>query len=129
VIALARDGAAWPAPRLKAIRNAFFHYFRLDRAAERAGRLPIHTGLDEAADLESSLVIEPGHELSGIRAVFAYEVAIRTLTADYEAGELERLITALAALQYDLNRFAQAALARYLNERPDGVVSYEETQA
>jgi hypothetical protein len=128
VVALAAPDAGWPGERLKVIRNSFFHYLRLDRAAADAGKLPIAHGLEAAADLEGLLVIEPGATLGGIRALFADEVAIKVVTDDYEDGELERLVAALANYQADLNRFAQAALGRYLIEQPEGVVAYDATE-
>jgi hypothetical protein len=126
VAGLARQGAAWPAARLKELRNLFFHYFRLDRAAADVNQLPLIAGLEAAADRESTLVIEPGQELSGIRSEFAYEAAIAAMTRDFEDDELQRLITTLARLQGDLNRFAQAALGRYLRELPEGAVIYQQ---
>lgn len=125
IIALAAPDAAWPGNRLKLIRNSFFHYLRLDRAAADAGQLPLAHGLEAASTLEGILVIEPGAPLSGIRALFADEVAIKTVTADYEEGELERLVAALANYQADLNRFAQGALGRHLRDQPVGGVAYE----
>lgn len=127
--ALAEPNASWPGDRLKAIRNSFFHYLRLDRAAAEAGQLPIARGLAEAVDLESSLVIEPGAGLSGIRALFADEVLVKTITDGYEDDELERLVEALAAYQGDLNRFAQGAIGRYVREQPDGLVQHEAGRA
>jgi hypothetical protein len=62
--------------------------------------------LQAAADVEGVLVIEPSGPLGGIRALFADEVAIKTLTDDYEDDELRRLIGELANYQADLNRFA-----------------------
>lgn len=123
--ALAAPDAGWPGNRLKAIRNSFFHYIRLDRAASDAGQLPLTHGLHGAAGLEGRVVIEPGQPLGGIRALFVDEVLIKSVTNDYEEGELERLIAALANYQADLNRFAQGALGRYLREQPEGVVAYE----
>jgi hypothetical protein len=128
VVALAAPNAGWPGGRLKVIRNSFFHYLRLDRAAVEAGQLPLARGLEAAAEAEGLLVIEPGAALGGIRALFADEVAIKVVSADYEDGEFERLITALANYQADLNRFAQAALGRYIREQPEGVVAYEATE-
>jgi hypothetical protein len=125
---LAAPDADWPGNRLKEIRNSFFHYIRLDRAASDAGRLPLAHGLEAAADVEGLLVIEPGAPLGGIRALFADEVAIKTLTEDYDDDELRRLVAALANYQADLNRFAQMALGRYLREQPDGVVTHEERE-
>ena len=57
-------------------------------------------------------MIERGGPLNGICAMFADEVFIKTLTADYDDDELERLVTALVKYQPALNRFAQAALGR-----------------
>lgn len=125
VAALAAPDAEWPGPRLKTIRNSFFHYLRLDRSAADAGQLAISHGLAEAADLESSLVIEPGAALSGIRALFADEVLVKTITDGYEDDEFERLVESLASFQGDLNRFAQGALGSYLRNQPDGVVRYQ----
>jgi hypothetical protein len=125
IVALAAPNADWPGNRLKAIRNSFFHYLRLDRPMVDAGRLSLAHGLQAAADLEGLLVIEPGEPLSGIRALFADEVAIKAVTDDYDEGELERLVAALADYQADLNRFAQGALSRYIRDQPEGVVAYE----
>lgn len=124
VTALAAQNADWPGARLKEIRNSFFHYLRLDRGASDAGRLPLTGGLEAAADLEGVLVSDPRGPLSGIRALFADEVAIKTLTADFDEGEFERLIEALANLQADLSRFAQAVVGRYINGMPDGLVTH-----
>jgi hypothetical protein len=128
ITALAAPDAEWPGNRLKGIRNSFFHYLRLDRAAADAGQLPLAHGLEAAAEVEGLIVIEPGAPLSGIRALFADEVAIKTVTDDYEDDELERLAAALANYQADLNRFAQAAIGRYMRYQPDGVVAYEERE-
>jgi hypothetical protein len=128
ITALAAPAADWPGARLKAIRNSFFHYLRLDRGAADAGHLPLAHGLEAAADLEGLLVIEPGAPLGGIRALFADEVAVKAVTDDFEDGELERLVAALANYQADLNRFAQAAIGRYIGEQPEGVVAYEATE-
>lgn len=128
IAALADPAADWPGPRLKEIRNSFFHYLRLDRAAAEAGHLPLAHGLHAAADVEGVLVSDPTWPLSGIRALFADEVAIKTVTDNFDDGELERLVAALADYQGDLSRFAQGALGRYLREQPDGVVAYEEHQ-
>jgi hypothetical protein len=125
VVALADQNPPWPGQRLKDIRNSFFHYLRLDRAAYDAGRLPLALGLQTAADLDSSLVSEPGGPLSGIRAKFADQAAISAITSDYEDGEYERLIVALADYQGDLNRFAQAVVGRYIRELSDGIVTHE----
>jgi hypothetical protein len=125
VAALAAPDADWPGSRLKEIRNSFFHYLRLDRAAAEAGHLALSRGLEAAADLEGILVSDPRGPLSGIRALFADEVAIKTISHDFDDGEFERLATALANLQGDLTRFAQGAVGRYLRELPDGVVSYD----
>jgi hypothetical protein len=38
------------------------------------------------------------------------------------------LVAALANYQADLNRFAQAAIGRYIGEQPEGVVAYEATE-
>jgi hypothetical protein len=128
VVALAAPGPGWPGERLKVIRNSFFHYLRLDREAADAGKLPIARGLRAAAELEGLLVIEPGATLGGIRALFADEVAIKVVTDDYDEGELERLVAALANYQADLNRFAQAALGRFLREQPEDLVAYDTTE-
>jgi hypothetical protein len=124
ITALAGPTAGWPGNRLKELRNAFFHYLRLDRAAASAGRLPLVTGLTGAASMEGRLVIERGGPLNGIRALFASEIFIKTLTANYDDGEFERLVTALAEYQTALNRFAQAAIGRYLRNLPRGVVQF-----
>lgn len=123
--ALAAPQAPWPGQRLKEIRNAFFHYLRLDRAAYDAGQLPLANGLQVAADLESSLVIEPGAVLSGIRARFGDQAVTSAMTHDLDDGELERLIATCANLQGDLSRFAQAVVGRHIAELPDGVVLHE----
>lgn len=128
VIALARQAAPWPGERLKVIRNAFFHYLRLDRGAYEAGKLALADGLMTAADMKGLLVIEPGATLSGIRALFAEEVAIKVVSADFDEDEMKRLTAALANYQADLNRFAQAALGRYLSGQPKDMVAYEETE-
>jgi hypothetical protein len=128
VVALAAPGPGWPGERLKVIRNSFFHYLRLDREAADAGKLPIAHGLRAAAELEGLLVIEPGATLGGIRALFADEVAIKVVTDDYDEGELERLVAALANYQADLSRFAQAALGRFLREQPEDLVAYDTTE-
>lgn len=127
VTALADPAPPWPGARLKEIRNSFFHYLRLDRAMVDAGRLPLANGLGAAADQEGLLIAEPEQSLSGIRALFADEVAIKALTADYEDDEFERLVGALADYQGNLNRFAQGAIGRYLRDLPSGVVSYQES--
>jgi hypothetical protein len=123
--ALAEPAGDWPSNRLKELRNMFFHYLRLDGAAVDAGRLPLLRGLADAADMEGEVVIEAGGPLNGIRARFTDEVFVKALTATYENGELERLVAALADYQPALNRFAQAALGRFLRELPDGVVASE----
>jgi hypothetical protein len=125
IVGLAAQDAEWPGKRLKELRNSFFHNLRLDRAAAEAGRLPLQGGLMEAADVEGQLVIEPGGPLHGIRALFADEVFVKTLTLEYEDGEFERLVAAFAEYQPDLNRFAQAAVGRYLHELPEGVVKFK----
>jgi hypothetical protein len=125
VISLARPEPPWPGGRLKEIRNSFFHYFRLDRAAADAGRLPLQQGLERAAEMESVLQVDSEGPLGGIRAVFADEVAVRAMTFDYDDDELERLTKALLPLQIDLNRFAQGALGRYIATLPSGVVRYD----
>ena len=126
IAALADPEPPWPGARLKELRNSFFHYLRLDRAAADAGHLPLLRGLREASDLEGQVVIErTDRPLHGIRALFADEVFLQTVTADYGDGELERLAAALAEYQPALNRFAQAAVGRYLSELPDGVVEFE----
>lgn len=129
IAALADPDPPWPGRRLKEIRNSFFHYLRLDRAAADAGQLPLARGLASAADEEGILLIEPEAPLSGIRALFADEVLVKTIADDWEEGETERLFGSLANLQADLNRFAQAVLGRYLNNQPDGVVTYTEKPA
>jgi len=125
ITALAEQDAEWPGNRLKDLRNSFFHYLRLDRAAANAEQLPLQRGLTEAADMESQLIIEGGGPLNGIRALFADEVFVKSLTADYEEGELERLVVSFAEYQPTLNRFAQAAVGRYLRDLPEGVVQFE----
>lgn len=75
--------------------------------------------------MESQLIIEGGGPLNGIRALFADEVFVKSLTADYEVGELERLVASFAEYQPALNRFAQAAVGRYLRDLPEGVVQFE----
>lgn len=122
VTGLAAPTADWPANRLKELRNSFFHYLRLDRAAVNADKLPLVKGLKEAADADGRIVIEAGGVLTGIRAIFADDVFVSTLAADYEEDELERLVSSLPDLQGALNRFAQATVGRYLRELPVGVV-------
>ena len=75
--------------------------------------------------MESVLQVDSEGPLSGIRAVFVDEVAVRTMTLDYDDGELERLTKALLPFQIDLNRFAQGALGRYIVTLPQGVVRYD----
>ena len=125
ITALAAPDADWPGGRLKELRNSFFHYLRLDRAAADAERLPLLSGLTEAADLEGLVIIERGGPLNGIRAPFATEVFINALTADYGEDEFERLTASFAEYQPALNRFAQASLGRYLADLPGGVVEFE----
>jgi hypothetical protein len=122
---LATLNAPWPGQRLKEIRNAFFHYVKLDRAAYDAGRLPLALGLQAAADHNSSLVIESDATLSGIRAKFADEVVVSAMTHDYGDDEFSRLAATLADYQLDLNRFGQAAVGRYINTLPADVVTHE----
>jgi hypothetical protein len=110
-------------------RNSFFHYVRLDKAAADAGKLDLQRGLAEAEGTESSVIIETGGPLNGIRALFADEVFARSVTADYEDGEMERLIDSFKELQPALNRFAQAVIGRYLRELPDGVVRADHVDA
>ena len=62
---------------------------------------------------------------AGDPLAFADEVAVKTLTADFEEGELERMIGVLANYQAELNTFAQAALGRYLHELPAGIVHHD----
>ena len=128
VTALARPDAPWPGPRLKAIRNSFFHYIRLDQAQVQSNRLALMEGLRAAADREGLLIIESGGVLSGIRALFADEIAVQTAANDWDEGEFERLAGALASLQADLNRFAQSAIGRLLRNQPKGIVAYEEVE-
>jgi len=123
--ALADPAAGWPANRLKTLRNSFFHYLRLDRAAADVGKLPVIEGLRGIAQERGRVVIEAESVLTGIRSIFADDVLVNTLAADYEDGELEKLVGALPHYQGSLNRFGQAALGRYLRNLPDGVV--EET--
>jgi hypothetical protein len=125
IIALADQAGGWPRNRLKELRDMFFHYLRLDRAAAQAGQLPLLRGLTDAADMEGEVVIEEGGPLNGVRATFADEVFVKALTAEFEDGELERLVATFADYQPALNRFAQAAIGRYLRELPDGVVVHE----
>jgi hypothetical protein len=125
VAALARPDAGWPGSRLKEIRNSFFHYVRLDRAAAQAGRLSLADGMAAAEDVEGLLVIEPGGPLSGIRAGFADDIGVSALTASMEDGELERLAAELADYVGALSRFSQAAVGRYLYDQPQGVVRHE----
>lgn len=122
IAALAAPGAEWPGARLKELRNQFFHLLKLDYAAAEADQLPLQRGLAKAADTHSSLVIEAGGPLNGIRALFAVEVFHHALTADYEDDEFERLAASFAEYQPALNRFAQGAVGRYLTELPAGVV-------
>jgi hypothetical protein len=127
ISALARPDADWPGSRLKTIRNSFFHYLRLDRAAAGADQLPLMRGLREAEDLEGVLTREPGTPLALIRAFFADEISLQALVQDFDEQELERLAAVLGDYQADLNRFAQGAVGRFLRDQPEGVVSYEET--
>jgi hypothetical protein len=122
VSALASPSAVWPAERLKTLRNSFFHYLRLDRGAADAERLPLVEGLRGIDDEHGRVVIEAGGVLTGIRSIFADDVLVNTIAADYDDGELDRLVAALPDYQAALNRFAQAALGRYLRSLPDGVV-------
>jgi hypothetical protein len=124
ISALADPTAEWPGNRLKELRNSFFHYLRLDRAAAEAGRLPLQAGLAQAADHDGQVIIERGGPLNGIRALFADEVLLNALSADFEEDEFERLAASFGQYQPALNRFAQAAVGRYLRERPEGVVEF-----
>ncbi len=126
ITSLADPGAGWPGNRVKEIRNSFFHYLRLDRAAAKAGELPVVAALTEAATMESNLVIERGGPLNGIRALFADEVYIKALTASFEDDELERLAKVVVTYQPRLNYFAQAAVGHYLRGLPRGVVRSKE---
>jgi hypothetical protein len=96
-----------------------------DEAVRNFASSASRSGLNEAADLEGKLIIEEGGPLNGIRALFADEVFVTTLTDDYADEELERLTAAFAEYQPALNRFAQAAVGRYLRELPEGVVEFE----
>jgi hypothetical protein len=125
ITALAAPDADWPGNRLKELRNSFFHYLRLDRAAADVQQLPLQRGLTEAADLKGQVIIEAGGPLNGIRALFADEILLNALTADYEEGEVERLVASFADYQPALNRFAQAALGRYLRAFPEDIVQFE----
>jgi hypothetical protein len=129
IIALADQPPPWPGNRLKELRNSFFHSLKLDRAAAEAGRLPLQRGLTDASEMEGSIIIEDGGPLNGIRSLFADEVFVKTFTADYEEDELERLVASFAEYQPALNRFAQAAVGRYLAELPEGVVEGGEVNA
>lgn len=126
--ALARPDAGWPGSRLKEIRNSFFHYVRLDRAAADAGRLALVEGMAAAQNVEGVLTIEPGGLLSGFRAAFADDIGVSALTASMEDGELDRLAVALGNYQGALSRFAQAAIGRYLYEQPEGTVTHHHIQ-
>jgi hypothetical protein len=109
--------------RLRRLRNGFFHYPSLRRSTAERGRLPLMHALRDAHDLQGLVTIDPTRgELSGIRALFADEVAVKLLTAGYQDGELERLVSRVAQLQAAYNRFAQAVLGRYLREMPNGLV-------
>jgi hypothetical protein len=116
IAALAAPEAGWPGNRLKELRNSFFHYLRLDLGAANAGKLPLVRGLTEAIDTESSVIIE---------ALFADEIFVKTLSANYEDDEYKRLVASLAQYQIALNNFAQVAVGRYLRNLPKGVVQHE----
>lgn len=128
IAALAAPNADWPGPRLKELRNSFFHYLRLDRAAAEAGRLPIRGAIEAAADMDGLLILAPPNEVGIpiIRSFFADEVLIKAITLDYEDGESERLIATLANYQGDLNKFSQVALGRYFREQQEGVVTHDQ---
>jgi hypothetical protein len=122
ITALAEPAANWPGSRLEDLRNSFFHYASLDRGAADAGKLPLVAGLEAAADVEGRVFIEADRTLTGIRALFADEIYIKTLTLDFEEGELEKLTAAMADYAGTLHRFAQMAVGRYLRNLPAGVV-------
>jgi hypothetical protein len=122
VSSLAAPSAAWPANRLKSLRNSFFHYLRLDRAAADAGQLPIVEGVRGVAQEEGTLIVEAGGVLTGIRSLFADDVLVSRLAAEYEDGELERLADALPDFQGGVSRFGRAALGKYLGTLPQGVL-------
>lgn len=128
IAALAATDADWPGPRLKQLRNSFFHYLRLNRGIAEAGRLRIVGALDAAADMDGLLVIAPPDALGIpiIRSSFADEVLIKAITLDYEDRESERLIATLATYQGDLNHVSQMALGRCLGEQPNGVVTHDQ---
>ena len=68
--------------------------------------------------------------MNGIRALFADEVWVKTVTADYEnEDKLERLVASVADYQGGLNRFAQAAVGRYLYDLPERIVMRSEHPA
>jgi hypothetical protein len=123
IMALADPDSPWPGKRLNELRNSFFHYLRLDRAATEAGRLPLQRSLAEVADEEGRVIVEDGGPLNGIRALFADEVLVVTVALDWEDGEVESLIGSFAEYQAALSRFAQGALGRYLRSLPVEVVT------
>lgn len=130
IAALASPNADWPGPRLKELRNSFFHYLRLDRAAADAGRLRIVGAIEAAAGMDGLLVIAPADAIGipVVRSYFADEVLIKAITLDYEDDESERLIGTLANYQGDLNHVSQMALGRYFDGHR-GLVTHEERAA
>jgi hypothetical protein len=107
---------------LRRFRNGFFHYPALKRSTAERRRLPLRRALRQAADTEGTLTVGGGLG-GGIRAHFADELVAQLMMAGREEDEIRALLAQLGELQAAYNRFAQAALGRYLNGLPEGIVT------
>jgi len=109
--------------RLRAIRNRFFHYPSLRRRSAERGWLPLQRALRDLSELDAEVRAGAGGLGGGIRALFADDVLVNLMTREIDEDEIAGLLATLGDLQAGYNRFAQAAVGRYLRNLPRGVVT------
>ncbi len=102
-------------------RNVTHHYPKMQPAAAQHDKEEMANALDEAADIEST--IDSGRKFGDARFRFADEVGVQLLPPLDDARWMEKLRDTSMALA----NFAQRAAQSYLESRPDGTFTVEQS--
>jgi hypothetical protein len=101
-------------------RNVTFHYPEMHPDKAEQGAEEIKEGLQEAAEIESS--IESQDDFGSVRFRYADEVAVQWLPSGPEQAAM---IGSLRESVMALSRFAQRAAQAYMDSRPSGTFTQQ----